>query len=263
MRDLDKLNLKGAVRSVVTRRETDSAFWSTYTFDREGALERIDGSEHSAKWPQTDLESEHSGHGKLTKEDGPRIKVDDVAGLSSWSMEPLHGVGFGTMGASIARTTLVNGLPVRTVFEDSDTQELASISYECDSYGRVTAAVLHSGAEKMVGSDPTNRTLQGTPFRSDIEAATATKGESIRATFEYNSSGLLTEWRTFILGQPVKHSIRTYNRNGDLLTVIEDDGASAVQFEYDYDSRGNWIRKTARHTLGTEVELRTISYYED
>ncbi|MEZ5428078.1 MAG: RHS repeat domain-containing protein [Pyrinomonadaceae bacterium] len=103
--------------------------------------------------------------------------------------------------------------------------------------------------------------IYGVPFRS--------------TTFVYDEKGKKIETRDFSPGFPGDRTVYRYNENGEVSEVISyaDDGFVWRQqpFEYEYDRRNNWIKKTTVEKIPLDhlkkvlefkiVTSRTIKYF--
>ncbi|MBL8226948.1 MAG: hypothetical protein JNL98_00660 [Bryobacterales bacterium] len=100
----ERCELRGPVRSAVTTWADgpDSEVSEQYVFDSAGAIRqwrkvRRQGGQTVEEWSQ-------SMPSPPTDDCSTGVRVDDVSALSSWTMPPLHGTGFGTFGAATAKT---------------------------------------------------------------------------------------------------------------------------------------------------------------
>lgn len=233
----------GPVRSVITERRMDTGVLAKIgevLFDEAGNIVR--------RFYTTVKIERHS--------DAGRTEVQDVGESPVWSMDGLHGVGFGTHRAASARTTFdVRGIPVETALVDADGDVLSRLLYLCNSSGAIQQAVQYAGEKVPPWA---TQFLDAAVVRAHVEEG----NEQARAMFEYDDAGRLTSTRTYFVGELCHSDLRTYNDRGDVLALTTDDGAAEV-YEYQYDHWGNWIRKTVTTgdpTLGS-IELRSIKYY--
>ncbi len=171
----------------------------------------------------------------LRELDGSRTDTQAV-NADTWSIDVLHGLAFGTDGASVAETLFdADRLPIRTVFVSDNQEEVSTIRYEYDAAGKIVDAIQHRSGD-----------------------------EQFRAKFQYDQGGLIVKQEILFAGQLTHRTFCTYNDNGDLIREITESEAPSYSnnFEYQYDSHGNWIRKLVHHSLGTDEIRRQISYYE-
>jgi YD repeat-containing protein len=251
--DVDKANLKGAVRTVTTERQiAGSVFVEERTFDTDG---RLLSFRRVRDGVPSDLATELSGGDfsirSLHNPDGSRTDIQQIIGIDAWSMEGLS-VALGTHGAALARTTFDSrGVAVETVFVNVDNEVTTKIHYACDEEGRILHAI---------------QTL-GPGFGTDLPAqvlnellAQLPEGEWCRLSFHYDEEGHVIEWTSYLLGKQSHHEVTTYNRHGDKETVTTDDQGT-TRLEYEYDAQGNWTRQVTHHPAGIFVENRVITYF--
>ena len=151
-------------------------------------------------------------------------------------MHGLHSVAFPTQGAAAARTRFdVHGCPLDTMFETESREPIASIAYDCDEKCRIRRAVQDIGA----GSG----------------------GELASASFSYDDNGHLVTSDVSLLG---RHTVTKYEytAQGDESAVIRGNN-ERTSIDYEYDHRGNWIRKQVRSAGGTDTVTREIAYYDE
>ena len=97
MRDLDKANLKGAVRTVTTEYEGGS-FVQEQTFDTDGRFVSARSLRDGAPLSYVPAESVDYSITSVHHADGSRTDTQSVIGIDGWSMEGLS-VALGTHGA--------------------------------------------------------------------------------------------------------------------------------------------------------------------
>lgn len=207
--------------------------------------------------------------------DGSRTEIHHISGVDTWTMKGLNDFGFGTAGAPIAEThSGADGLPIETIFRDELGHEFSRLLYTFDGAGNIVEAVQTRGtAPPPVWRPLLDRGLrefaaQAPPEQREIARALIEPGaEQARAAFRYDEVGRVVEVTAWLVGRQIMHTVETYNESGDLATSASD-GQPQMRFEYEYDERGNWVRKTAFYThgseqLGSDEYRRTITYYTD
>jgi hypothetical protein len=264
MTDKVLLGLRGSIRSVTTTRQTGNVLHTEeQLFDPDGILVRHsyrdpEGVEQlwiAPFFPQTPIRR------ILNNADGSRMWVDDISRLDTWSMEALHSISFGTKGASSARTSFDSGgVPLETLIE-GEHGVYSRIQYVCDSKGNIMEAIQYSGPSLPLLVQ--SWVDQATPSALEAARPLAEPGiEQFRAAFRYDDVGRLVEKVTYFAGQVLYRTVMTYNDFGDVMTMTCDDQPPA-RYEYEYDDRQNWVRKTITYTTGEQTRyLRKITYYE-
>jgi YD repeat-containing protein len=253
-RDLAQLNLKGPVRTArvhYDRNRFTGARDEAWEFDQEGRLLRQYGrSDEGHEWRvdvtyAPDGERRRPGVEVTHGENGSRVELHalsdkDGRTVDGWSMYGLHSVAFPALGAEVARTRFdAQGVPLETVFESSSSEPVASIAYRCDQHGRIREAVQSSGAL----------------------ALPSPASEIARASFTYDDDGRLTNSEVSLLGRQTVTRY-AYNDQGDLVETARARD-EPTRFEYEYDHRGNWIRKRIHSTGGSDSHTREIAYYDE
>lgn len=241
MRDLDRFNLSGPVRAVITERRLDTGVLlkiGEVTFDEAGNIVgRLDAA----------VQIERHAEGGLTE-------VQDVRDSALWSMRGLQGVGFATHGAAAARTAFdARGVPIATAFVDAGASVLSQLRYLCDGGGAILEAIQYAGKEVPSWA---NEFLDDVRVRAHVEEG----HEQAHAIFEYDAAGRLTSTRIYVLDQLIHNERRTYNERGDLDTLTTDE-TDEIRYAYRYDRWNNWIHRMCYHARGVHEELRTLSYY--
>ena len=239
MNDAVESNLKGHVRSVITERgEGDSHCREEHAFDRNGRLLRV-SSQNSRGESSRDVVYGPDGEPlnpqsrSILNSDGSRVVIDSISGVDEWSMRYLHQCAFSTHGATVAETQYdPRKSPLTTIFRDPHGIELSTIRYQCDISGRIVNATQLDGSV-----------------------------EKARCSFEYDESGRLVRLETYVSGNRAVAMEMTRNARGDIVGVLAD--GQIMRSEYEYDERGNWIRKTNHHSGGSEEERRRITYYNE
>lgn len=253
MRDVDKANLRGAVRTVTIQRQTaDSVFVEERTFDTDGRLLNVSCLRDGVPPPvPNQLSGVDFSVKSVHNPDGSRVDIQQVLGLDGWSMEGLN-VALGTHGASVARTTFdTRGAAIETVFLDDENEVTSKISYACDERGRILQAVQTLGP----GFGP----ALPAQVLGELNAQLP-DGEWCRLLFHYDDAGRVTESTSYLAGMQCHHEVTTYNDKGDKETVTTDEQGT-TRFEYEYDPEGNWTRQVTHHPAGTFVENRVITYH--
>lgn len=88
-------------------------------------------------------------------------------------------------------------------------------------------------------------------------------GELFRFSFRYDEGGRMTEQECQLCGRPMHHRVVSYNQQGDMSFLEE--GGNLMRFEYEYDNRGNWIRRVIHYSPPNSPVgcRRTIHYYKE
>lgn len=245
MTDLQRMNLRGPVRHVITNRAHEIK--EEQTFDKGGrliAVRRLGPG--SSEW-RLDV--------RATDRPASGFVVERTDGLDGWSMEGLHGINFGTQGAHVARTRMHRGTPQETVLEDSAGTLVSTIRYDTDEQGRVIEAAQLLSTQALDDSG-----LLDLPEELSNSQRPDIATPFVRVLFVYGPPGLI-EYSVHMGGQLIGQSHMSYNAQGDPETVA--DGSSVVRFDYDYDAYGNWTRRLTRHLKRTEEVSRHLTYYDD
>jgi hypothetical protein len=240
----ERLHLKGWVRSVTTARNRGETVFDVLSFDKAGRVIPLNIAVDSATLMQPTPE-------------GRFVHRQVVAGADFWSMDALHGVGFSTCGADVAQTNYnADRLAQETLLLDSSGRVISRVTYRCDASGAIREAIQPADDEVL------SSIRQAPAGSGSARGSLSPEDIKWRVSFDYDSAGRLTAVRGYLGVQLVKDEVRTYNEHGDLLTTMSEDGL--VQYEYEYDHWGNWIRRIARSADSVLVvgdEVRVITYY--
>jgi hypothetical protein len=239
-------------------------------FDRDGKLVSL--SEHypdghtsqSVFTYDNQGERIHSTLRVIREDDGSWTRIQDVSSLSSWTMEDLHQVAFGTLGASSARTAFArSGQAMETVFENRHGATVSRIRYVYDDHGKMLEAVQYCSS--ALPFDPTPVVLEeGARIGKPAQAFEPDKEHS-RAVFRYDDTGHLLEQEIYLVGNRISRVINTYNDVGDVIRVIDSGVAPTsmeYEYEYEYDRHGNWTRRKVLYPGGSDDYTRLISYHD-
>lgn len=223
-------------------------------FSRDGALVSLRVRRSQADWEQMPIGQmlERRASRDANQE---RVDVQPVAGLTAWTIDGLHGIRFGTWGASTARTTFsAAGLPEMTVLEDQTGHEIGRARYQADTKGNVVEAIQKpTGAIKLQTEGASDNTTQ---------VLLALPGFSCSATFDYDSEGRVLRVCVDVTGTPIQITDYAYNKEGDVESSTTN-RRERVQREYEYDQYGNWVRMMVNSGASSYEERRTIEYYGD
>ncbi len=271
MTDRQRLNLRGPARTVtLTRDGRHGPLVDEYSFDREGHVVSIYSRGANGKeWRHdvshnADALSDDSHHGWRRHDDGSDVEVQSVSALDAWSMDALHGVAFGTHGASFARTQVdAQGWPVATVLVDPDGRELSTIQYVCDRAGRIVEARQMNGAQAGFRRPSASATTPASAHDLAVIPHAAGPGiQEVQVSFEYDAAGRVVQWHGYLAGEHTITRVMSYNQRGDLASSTSTN-QEPTRFEYEYDQHDNWLVKRIHRPSGSGEEIRTITYYDD
>ena len=284
--DREKCGLRGPVCLVVTRQIAESGESAREeTFDRDEHMvsvreRRVDGSQWSVEYRYDADGQRYDADGRrvglhirtVRGPDGNRVEAADISAVNGWAMEGMNGVGFGTRGASVAETTFDSrGHPLGAVLRDDRGGEVFRISCTCDADGRIVEAAQYGGAALPPLPGVSEWDIAEVPAdQRELTRAFLEPGfEQFRFAFRYDSAGRVVERTGSVAGREKEHTVNAYNDRGDLQTATAktETGTMVYEFDYAYDERGNWIRKTARYFAGSSVAgsdeySRTINYFD-
>ncbi len=203
-----------------------------------------------------------------THPDGGRTEVQTISGFDFWSMPALNGAAFPARGADLAETTFTAAdLPAHTVFRSKDGTETARIRYEHDGKRRVSEAVRHTLVPPALPPLMAEWARTATPSELGALAYEIDPKVVLRVTFQYDDAGRVLEQSQFYDSHLAERIGYTYNERGDILAVTRSgrghEGTYIFQYDYEYDTRGNWVRQVVRFPSGDVGECRReITYYE-
>lgn len=255
-----------------------------YSYDPAGRLQRV-VEVHPGGSGRTIAECVYDASGRKTKTEFLPAQTSNIA--MAYGIEGSE-MGYGVPGASTV-TTLYDDAdqPVEAVFRDATHAVLRTISFTCDSAGRVVtedARMAQAGPAHFEG-------VLGDLSRDDHANFAAMLGAafgSIVTTFTYDSAGRLVERRrrtgtlsderTTFAYDDHSNPVEERTERGDREMRMEEDGGmrptqdtvrtNESRFEYTYDGAGNWTERIvwARFNGNAEfqrsnVERRTIEYY--
>lgn len=248
--DWKHLNLRGEVREVVIVTRIPVPDGKPYTheirFSPDGLLEDKPGI-------------------RTIWNAGTRRVIQDTKGMDGISLSSLQGVVIPTGGAVQAETSFsIDGVPVETVFTANTGEETSRIVYHYDERGHlieVLPASTYALSKQLSNQLPPEvaAALDGMPL-----------SDSVWARFGYDEHSRVVEIIAYLLGKIVFQETRSYNEHGDVESVILKDQGASFEYEYEYDERGNWIRRVTYQpplSIGssrniTEDTRRHITYYE-
>ena len=160
------------------------------------------------------------------------------------------------------------GSPSRLVFLKDSGEITSSIDFTVDERGNIVEVVQGSGDSPAL---PLSRQEQSALRRSDqlrYREFLGVGGVESRTVYRRDDEGRPIE-ETVYLGYDVlsTHATFVYNRRGDTIKEIRrtrgSDRVFEYRFDYDYDTHGNWTRRTASFEGGSHEILRTITYFDD
>ena len=278
----------GSWRLVTVRTENVAAQpdLQRYEYDSEGRLVRMvartsDGRDRIAE----SYEYDATGRKKKT------LYVDVTAQSSDtmyfWGVEDTD-CAYSAPGAT-ALTTLYNmhDQPTELLFHDKDGRTLSRVEFVYDDTGNLVEEAQTMAADVLPAE------MLAALTSGELETMRALLGAgAARRQHCYDARGLRIETHTRMFGALGRDSKRmTYNHQGDQIEEmseyeqrdfsIDDRGRlssdptkesvsrSEARFRYDYDVRGNWIKKAVEARSGADaefslssVEQRTIDYYD-
>lgn len=255
--------IRGHVRQVISEcHRIDGCQVKEWHFDSDGRLAYFsnrasNGREFSANYHydangyrvRPDTQIEHLA-------DGGRVEIQTLHnGVDAWSMAPLQGIAFGTGRSTTVETSFnAKGVPLRTTFRHSKGETESIVDYLCDEVGRILQAINYNGAAVAVGTEP-----------KLLSALVKPGTERCRVTFRYDPAGQILEETISFAELWSQRTVYEYNDHGDPIsstTQQDDTPPQTVEFEYDYDERGNWVHQFRRHALGTDEIHRRLSYFD-
>lgn len=276
MSDREKIGLKGLVRSISL--EAPSGSRDSWLFDHAGRL--LERSHHHSDGRQWTTKFRYDDLGNLLEPkprkdvhqytDGRRTEVEALRASdnSMWGDVPgLPCIGFPTRGASKVETSYDSqGCPVETVFYDVAGNITTRVVFKADERGNIVEAVQYSGSRPTLRSSGLSRFLLPRSDKQKYRQFLEPGGVESRSTFRYDDLGQLIESTSYMgLDNVIEHVAYSYNEHGDMLTESREraeGGTTLVEFEYDYDARGNWTRQCAQSGGSVHEMLRTIDYYD-
>ncbi len=195
----------------------------------------------------------------------PMTLAQDLLGLTTWTMDGLHWCCFGTWGAALARTEFDHRqAPVKTVFEDTRNQRVFWIDYDCDAHRKILEAVQFTGPAPPFWALALMSSVadRGSALPESVDRPDAS-GELFRFSFRYDEGGRMIEQECKLCGRPMHHRLASYNQQGDMSTL--DEGGNLTRLQYEYDDRGNWIRRVIHYSPPNSPAdcRRTIHYYKE
>ncbi len=278
----------GAGRLVTVRTENASqpVDFQRYEYDSAGRLRHIlvptpDGSHRIAE----SYEYDATGRQKKTLHVDVTTQSSDTMYL--WGVEGTD-CGYSAPGAATL-TTLHNtrDQPAELLFHDQDGRALSRVAFAYDELGRLVEE-----AQTMVAEVLPPAVLAGMSS-TDLEAVRALFGAGpLRRVHRYDARGHRVETHASFFGALGRDSkAMAYNDHGDQIEEISEHeqrdfhiggpgqltespaskrvSRSEARFHYDYDARGNWIRKAVESRSGTDqdfsvsgIDLRTLDYYD-
>ena len=257
-----------------------------YEYDSAGRLIRIvaqapDGSERIAE----SYEYDATGRKKKTFHVDLTVQSSDTTYL--WGVEGTD-CGYSAPGAATL-TTLHNmrDQPTELFFHDKDGRTLSRVEFIYDEMGHLVEE-----AQTMVTEAFPPEALSGMSS-AELEAVRGLFDAGLaRRLHRYDAQGHRVETHSSMFGALGRDSkTMSYNDHGDQIVEIseceqrdyniDDQGQlsdsptresvsrSEAHFHYDYDVRGNWIKKAVEARGGADedfsvssVEQRTLAYYD-
>lgn len=277
--DLQQAGYKGSVHEVILERQIGDRqvrYW--WKYDRQGRL--TSSGSRSPEGSEWSSEYIYDNQGELIEPRGPeRVKNPDGTSTETcevrtardvaWSAVPgLHGVGFPMRGASKVVTQFDDrDVAVKVLFLNDSDEVLSRVELGADENGNIVEARQYSGDKPSIEA-PDEAFGELTQEQRETFAAFFTAGglES-RVVFRYDEQGRLFERKQFVGDVEVARMVRAYNAHGDVSTEhytgLEEEGDHRVNFDYEYDSAGNWTLQTASDEYGSSVSRRIFHYYEE
>jgi hypothetical protein len=277
----------GRLKTVRRENAAGDANVQVYEYDTAGRLARIlsplkDGRDRIAE----SYEYDTAGRRKKTvyvdmAKHQPNLSV-------SWAVEGTDSA-YSAPGATTL-TTLYNDRdqPAEFLFYDGAGRLLSRIEFRYDDAGNLVEEAQTNTTEVL----PPEMLKSLSPAQIEkVRSVLGAAGDPIRRTHSYDEQGrrVGSRWGMGMLGGWRKTI--TYNDHGDSVEEILDHdqkeyridnrgkvsdaptkasaGCSETRLRYDYDARGNWIKKTVECRSGRDgdfmrssVELRAIEYFE-
>jgi YD repeat-containing protein len=250
-----------------------------YEYDDAGRLIRIvaqaaDGSDRVTE----SYEYDASGRQKKTFHVDLTVQRSDT--MYSWGVE---GTDSGYSAPGAATLTILHNMrdqPTELLFSDRGGRTLSRVEFVYDEMGRLVEE-----AQTMVTEALPPEVVAGLSS-AQLEALRALFGAgTARRVHGYDAQGHRIETHTSMFGALGGDSkTMTYNDHGDQIEEIwkheqrdyniDDEGRlsdspsrervsrTEARFHYNYDARGNWIKKVVEARAGTDVEF-SVSSIED
>ena len=257
-----------------------------YEYDSAGRLKRIvvqapDGSDRIAE------SYEYDATGRKEKTFHVDVIFQNSDTMYLWGVEGTD-CSYSAPGAATL-TTLHNmrDQPTELLFYDKDGRTLSRVEFIYDGMGHLVEE-----AQTMITEALPPEVLAGMSS-AQLEAVRALLGAGLaRRLHQYDAEGHRIETHALMFGALGRDSkTMSYNDHGDQVVEISecrqrdyniDDvgqlsdnptretvSRSEAHFHYDYDARGNWIKKAVHARGGADedfsvssVEQRTLAYYD-
>jgi len=257
-----------------------------HEYDDAGRLTRIveQSSDASARIAES---FEYDATGQKTKTIHVDVRKQTPNTTYSWGVDGTDCFYSAPGAARLAIAHNANDQPIELLFHDKNGRTVSRVEFSYDEESRLveeaqTMIVDAFPAEMLKGASP-----------AQLEALRALYGAGVtRRVHRYDARGRRIETHMSMLGTLSRDSKRmTYNDHGDLIAElseyeqcdwnIDDQGQlsdsahgsrvsrSEARFQYDYDVRGNWIKKVVQGRSGADqefrvstIEERTLAYYE-
>ncbi len=275
----------GRLAAIRAENGTEPAGIQLFEYDDAGRLARMIVSSKDGARRVAESYEYHAGGAKKTS-------YVDLAGLPpnthiGWAVEGSDS-SYSARGAATV-TTLYNAreCPTEMLFHDREGRTLSRVEFRRDAAGNL----VEEAQTRMVDILPADLTASLGPAELEaMRAALGTLSEPVRQIHRYDEQGRRVESRTDIgrLGSTVR--TMAYNERGDRIVEISEDlhrefrlergrapetpvsesaSRSEARLLYEYDSRGNWTKRTIEGRGGTNegfsvssLERRTISYFD-
>jgi YD repeat-containing protein len=249
----------------------------TYEYDGEGRLSHV-------------VEHEHDGRGRISESceyAGGRKQKTYCIDVTSQLPNTHYAWGIDGSDTAVAAP---NAATIVTVYNERD-QPLQAMLLDAAGLLLVRAEFVYDGAGQLV-EERVMRTVDALPpdiraqmNPAELEAVRRIMGspsEPARILHRYDERGRRVETRSCLFGLIGEHrTTMVYNDVGDPAEEVTEDEhrevdvgdsgelterqdsttrhRSEARFDYEYDGRGNWVKKAVE---GSSIERRTLVYYD-
>lgn len=260
--DREVAGLRGPVRKMtLTRRLPHGTFTDTLTYSWDGRLihRRYRGADGSV------VEGDPPpGPAVVTAEDGSYEEIAEVPGVDSYGLSSLPlAMGIPVRGAARVRTRYdAQGVPREVLAETGRGEVTARALLLSDERGNIIELRQYGGAKPVIQLRWYEKLMLRQADKKKFAAFLQPEGLETRTLFTYDERGRLSRVRTLLGDETIQEQKFRYNEQGDK-AVVSSAGEPDVHFQYEYDSRGNWILERVHHREGMDESRRTIVYYDE
>jgi len=253
-----------------------------YEYDSKGRLITVIARDEDGR-ERVDETYEYDDIGRKKKTNYVDVASQRANTSYSWGVEGSDAFYSAAGAATLTTQYEQHARPTGLVFLDADGRVLSRVDFAYDEGGHLVTETQTTSLDIL----PAHMLAELNP--AQVAAMRALIGGNTRR-HRYDDRGLRVETRTSMRPMSDERQTTSYNAQGDPTGQISehdsrefslaDDGGfhptngrvgrSEVRFFYEYDERGNWVKKVVEARSEADqtfricsVERRTLAYYDD